>query len=315
MFFPQSESSSSLHASFQSSVDFSVWVLQTDGLCVPPFDQHTCFSGPLQENGLNQTNWTNWFYSLVREKSVNPVVAWKDIDSVGELLAKQWEIYLKQLQGTERAFGRLHLFIRELDTELFPYYTYLKPLNIFYVNYVINNGTFVQDHAVVLGIDQQTIDNAIFSSLLLSLTDQLAKSMKMPLDWQERQKQIMQDERALFASQIRQLPDEMQKQIAHFFPSFEKVPVTLLEFLNSRIKLFLLLVQEQEVEGVIVQRQMIASREYVTLKINDIAINVLAQEIQGATDTNGMVGGKVLIRRKETKNHIIDFNYRVKALL
>jgi hypothetical protein len=48
-----------------STVDFCLWVLQVDGLRVPPFDQHPDGDGSLRALGLTEDAWQNWFLRVL----------------------------------------------------------------------------------------------------------------------------------------------------------------------------------------------------------------------------------------------------------
>jgi len=51
---------------FESTIDFCVWALETDGLRVPPFDQHPDGNGELRSRGLTAAAWEEWFREVVR---------------------------------------------------------------------------------------------------------------------------------------------------------------------------------------------------------------------------------------------------------
>src|SRR5690349_16451644 len=44
----------------QPTVDFCLWILQVDGLRVPPFDQHPDGDGSLRAVGLTAEDWQSW---------------------------------------------------------------------------------------------------------------------------------------------------------------------------------------------------------------------------------------------------------------
>lgn len=50
---------------FSHFADFCVWVLEIDGLQVPPFCQHPDGNGALQARGLNANNWKSWLAWVV----------------------------------------------------------------------------------------------------------------------------------------------------------------------------------------------------------------------------------------------------------
>jgi hypothetical protein len=103
---------------FESTIDFCVWALETDGLRVPPFDQHPDGNGELRLRGLTAAAREAWFrevvrmvgddearrifWTMVREKMrrrggpvhlpsppfMDPMAAWHGPAEVGALLAE-----------------------------------------------------------------------------------------------------------------------------------------------------------------------------------------------------------------------------------
>lgn len=49
----------------EPSLDFCLWVLQVDGLRVPPFDQHPDGDGSLRAIGLTASDWQVWFLRVI----------------------------------------------------------------------------------------------------------------------------------------------------------------------------------------------------------------------------------------------------------
>jgi hypothetical protein len=50
---------------FNADVDFCIWVLELDGLHIPPFDQHREGNSELQTKGLDAESWRNWLATVV----------------------------------------------------------------------------------------------------------------------------------------------------------------------------------------------------------------------------------------------------------
>src|SRR5579875_2239847 len=50
---------------FSEEVNFCIWVLEVDGLHVPPFDQHPDGDGSLRAAGLNPESWQSWLVRVV----------------------------------------------------------------------------------------------------------------------------------------------------------------------------------------------------------------------------------------------------------
>lgn len=55
----------SLFCSFNIMVDFCVWVLEIDGLQVPPFSRHSDGNGMLRARGMDSESWRAWIEKTV----------------------------------------------------------------------------------------------------------------------------------------------------------------------------------------------------------------------------------------------------------
>jgi hypothetical protein len=49
----------------EPSLDFCLWILQVDGLRVPPFDQHPDGDRSLRTLGLTAEDWQSWFRRVI----------------------------------------------------------------------------------------------------------------------------------------------------------------------------------------------------------------------------------------------------------
>jgi hypothetical protein len=45
-------------------VDFCIWVLEVDGVHIPPFDRHPAGSGPLATSGMPPGQWHDWIHAV-----------------------------------------------------------------------------------------------------------------------------------------------------------------------------------------------------------------------------------------------------------
>lgn len=55
-------------AATDRDVDFCIWVLEADGLRVPPFEYHTGGDGNLRAAGLDRESWRSWVEGMIRLK-------------------------------------------------------------------------------------------------------------------------------------------------------------------------------------------------------------------------------------------------------
>ena len=62
------------------TVDFCLWVLQVDGLHVPPFDRHPDGDGSLRALGLTEDSWQTWFLRVL-----DPTPRERDVERLRQL--------------------------------------------------------------------------------------------------------------------------------------------------------------------------------------------------------------------------------------
>jgi hypothetical protein len=90
------------------AVDFCLWVLQVDGLHVPPFDQHPDGDGSLRALGLTEDSWQTWFLRVL-----DPVQSKRDMEQLRQLhLAEYLNISGESdMEHLERRLQAVHLKI------------------------------------------------------------------------------------------------------------------------------------------------------------------------------------------------------------
>lgn len=154
---------------FNMMVDFCLWALETDGLHVPPFDQHADGDGSLRVLGLDGEHWQRWLARVVQlqheqdelfrknraKKTIqermalfspevhDPSLAWQGSESVRQRLISLWQQYGKisnERNAWEQPLTRMwqkeerHSGKRLFD-ELHPYHTRIAPITIHLVAY------------------------------------------------------------------------------------------------------------------------------------------------------------------------------------
>ena len=130
---------------FNMMVDFCTWVLEVDGLHVPPFDQHSEGDGSLRAAGLDAEAWQSWLMRVVNlqyeqqqahqrprtdplnpqfdlrsvliPEALNPPIAWTGNDAVRSRLAELWAQYGPLSNERNKAEARLARKRQQLETE------------------------------------------------------------------------------------------------------------------------------------------------------------------------------------------------------
>lgn len=85
MFLLHSHNSWHYHQGSDPTVDFCLWVLQVDGLHVPPFDQHPDGDGSLRALGLTEDTWQTWFL-----RALDPVQSKQDVEHLQQLYLAEY---------------------------------------------------------------------------------------------------------------------------------------------------------------------------------------------------------------------------------
>jgi hypothetical protein len=88
---------------YREKVDFCVWVLEVDGLHVPPFDRHQNGSGALRSAGLDAGNWQRWLGAVASDERAGIMVE-RRIDQLSKQLHDRVEA---DIQAREAPYTRL----------------------------------------------------------------------------------------------------------------------------------------------------------------------------------------------------------------
>lgn len=152
---------------FNMTVDFCIWVLEVDGLYVPPFDQHPEGDGSLRAAGLDAEAWQSWLMRVVNlqyeqqrtrkgplnqqvdwqsvliSEAYNPPRAWIGTATVGNRLAELWTQYGPLSNERNKAEARLARKRQQVETDrrmnlwrdLSPYHSRIPTLVIHMVQY------------------------------------------------------------------------------------------------------------------------------------------------------------------------------------
>jgi hypothetical protein len=157
---------------FSREIDFCVWVLEVDGLHIPPFDQHPDGDGSLRALGLDGENWQSWMVrvadlqyqqhqalqrlpknrppttldwnGLLIPDARGPAAVWTGNAALSERLATLWEQYQPLANEREKAYRKQSMKQQQLQHEqkinlwqdLKPYHARIPTLNLYMVHYV-----------------------------------------------------------------------------------------------------------------------------------------------------------------------------------
>ena len=87
----------------EPTIDFCLWVLQVDGLHVPPFDQHPDGDGSLRASGLTAEDWQSWLLRVMNHEQKEQDVEQLRQIHLAEYLKASKELDLEHLQQRRRA--------------------------------------------------------------------------------------------------------------------------------------------------------------------------------------------------------------------
>ena len=185
-----------MSAGFNLSIDFCVWILEVDGLHVPPFTHHPRYVGQLQTIGLTAATWYGWLERVValqvdcdRQASARrgtdalfelmgshpaytPARAWPGDLHIREQLTEQWDRYLEV--SNRRREREQPLLIPDgpklqptLWEALEPYRTRLEMLKVYLVGYPVAVEHSVPPVSLLIAIGGQEFDQAALRAKIL----------------------------------------------------------------------------------------------------------------------------------------------------
>jgi hypothetical protein len=159
------------HFDFSSLVDFCVWVLEWDGLHVPPFDHHAGGTGDLRAAGLTAAGWWKWFTSNVEGTDFQPEFSSRiNVPMIADWVEVLWPYYQHALSDQRRDLMRPFVMAAPFDGlwgRLQPYHARLDCLRIHIVAYGQHAECALPPHHVVLGVPTTGIDQPLFHAAVL----------------------------------------------------------------------------------------------------------------------------------------------------
>lgn len=182
---------------FNRRIDFGVWVLETDGLRVAPFDQHPDGDAALRGVGLTAQAWREWFARVAatqhinrdvagerRRLAVDPPSLWDGPPVIGDRLRDLWQAYAPTSEQRCAWDGQTTSLVRsrpsqQLWLDLRPYHNRLESLSVHLVPYATTVECLVPPTGVVLGVPGTLPDATTFRAAVLRSAERLATSVVM----------------------------------------------------------------------------------------------------------------------------------------
>jgi hypothetical protein len=113
------------------NVDFCIWVLEVDGLHVPPFEHHSGGNGILRAAGLNEESWQEWIREMIRQNDQHQYTSQKQSIQASNEAFKvmqaragspndpQSKIFRDYMQAHPQEFTQLLIQTRQARPDLF----------------------------------------------------------------------------------------------------------------------------------------------------------------------------------------------------
>lgn len=159
---------------FNMNVDFCMWLLEWDGLRVPPFDCHPDGTGELRAMGMIAENWDAWFHAIAElpaflsdphtlYPSGDPMLPYRqrpDDDPLGRRLRELWKTYgalsnqRRLIEPTPRSSNWEEYLKPNLYQVLKPYHeTIPAPFVVHIVRYAAQVDALLPPSTAVLGFN------------------------------------------------------------------------------------------------------------------------------------------------------------------
>ncbi|MCL5946828.1 MAG: hypothetical protein M1298_02255 [Chloroflexi bacterium] len=184
-------------ADLHVGVNFCVWALLVDGLCVSPFDRHPSGDGTLRAAGLEPASWRTWLEARiardVQAKAEAPrragdawkgayeaFAGWTGTPAVGELLASLWRRYEPVAHvWRHNARGMLPPPMKAAEEKklwqaLEPFHSRLPTLRVYFVDYPEVVSSLVPPVSLVLGSPAAALDSATYATAVRRGAEELA---------------------------------------------------------------------------------------------------------------------------------------------
>ena len=198
---------------FNMMVDFCIWILETDGLQVTPFDQHPEGDHSLRNAGLDAENWLSWVMRVVNlqyeqqqalqqltrsappdsqkilqtlhaSNANNPPEAWAGNENVKNRLSELWQQYgpiSNERKRREMQLSRkLRLAERQKATRLYdelkPYQKRIPTLIIHLVSYAQPLDVLFPPLSVIMTAAEGQPDAAAFRERVLDAAEGLTNN-------------------------------------------------------------------------------------------------------------------------------------------
>jgi hypothetical protein len=187
---------------------FATWVLQRDGLRVPPFDAHPEGNGRLRAIGLDEPSWRGWMAAIVQAEDAlggavsahdlrsittderreikrlddrrDPIACWVGEPAIGSALVDLWRTYqpigeswARALTSTKRQARISPAQERRLWRQLTPFHSRLPTLHVYIVDYVRLVAMPVPPISTVVGIGALDPEGRTYVDLVTAAAEEL----------------------------------------------------------------------------------------------------------------------------------------------
>jgi hypothetical protein len=192
-----------------AGVAFAIWILEHDGLSIPPFDAHPEGDGQLRALGLNASSWRSWIETIVgaeakladfmsrhdirtltveRRQALigldndrEPLACWRGDPRIRSALEALWAIYwpLSESRAQTEATRKRRSWIsagqeRRLWRQLKPLHDRLPILRVYPVEYAVPVALPIPPETCVVGIAAADADGRAYVDSVTAAARQLS---------------------------------------------------------------------------------------------------------------------------------------------
>ncbi|GCE21494.1 hypothetical protein [Dictyobacter kobayashii] len=295
-----------LNWSFDPTVDFCLWLLEHDGLQVPPFTAHPITTSSVPEGQLTADEWKNWLVAVVNALDTIfeagparrwPPQIWQGNAAEGERLAQLWQKSYPSVQSAREQRSTKRHGIQGLYEELEPYRGYIpNQLRIELIDYPVPISWLCTPTTLLLSTAYNSLSDAEIKALICQELDTMVATTGAAENWKELYWQEKQQQEPPWQNLLNELSVAQQPEWRAAIEQLRKSTVEVQNMLFQRFRLLNAIYREGPRTGTIHSiEQLTPEYQLVSVTLDGVTFSNGASSIQNPTAKPLEIGQQVEI--------------------